>query len=88
MIQKDTADPVQVQPNWSELAVLFKVHIFWEGNNILWNFHLTYVLCSASQIKVEISQNFGAFTEYVNFKTASFTEFMKLSFLPKYDFMN
>ena len=26
-----------------------KVHIFWEGHKILWNIHLTFVLCSASQ---------------------------------------
>ena len=25
-----------------------KVHIFWEGHKILWNLHLTFVLCSAS----------------------------------------
>ena len=26
-----------------------KVHIFWEGHKVLWNIHLTFVLCSASQ---------------------------------------
>ena len=25
-----------------------KVHIFWEGHKILRNFHITFVLCSAS----------------------------------------
>ena len=30
------------------MKILFKVHIFWEGNKILWNLHLTFVLCSAS----------------------------------------
>ena len=47
-----------------------KVHIFWEGHKILWNLHLTFVLCSASQKKVKISQNFVAFSEYMNFTTA------------------
>ena len=28
---------------------VIKVHIFWEGNKILQNLHLTFVLCSASQ---------------------------------------
>ena len=27
----------------------FKVHIFWEGHQVLRNLHLTFVLCSASQ---------------------------------------
>ena len=45
-----------------------KVQIFWEGHKILRNLHLTFVLCSASQSKVEISQNFLAFSEYMNFK--------------------
>ena len=27
----------------------FKVHILWEGHNILRNLHLGFVLCSASQ---------------------------------------
>ena len=26
-----------------------QVQIFWEGHKILWNLHLTFVLCSASQ---------------------------------------
>ena len=28
---------------------LFKAHIFWEGQKILWNLHLTFVLGSTSQ---------------------------------------
>ena len=49
-----------------------KVHIFWEGHKIFRNLHLTFVLCSASQkSKVEISQNFVAFSEYINFKQQS-----------------
>ena len=42
-----------------------KVHIFWEGHKILRYFHLTFVLCSASQ---KILQNFVAFSEYMNFR--------------------
>ena len=41
-----------------------KVHIFWGGHKILRNFYLTFALCS----KVKISQNFVAFSEYMNFK--------------------
>ena len=44
-----------------------KIHIFWEGHKILRNFHLTFVLCSVSQSKVKISQNFVVFSEYMNF---------------------
>ena len=29
--------------------IKLKVHIFWGGHKILQNFHLTFVLCSASQ---------------------------------------
>ena len=42
-----------------------KVQIFWEGHKIWRNLHLTFVLSSASQ---KISQNFVAFSEYMNFK--------------------
>ena len=41
-----------------------KVHAFWEGLKILRNLHLTFVLR-----KVEISQNFVVFSEYMNFIT-------------------
>ena len=44
-------------------ACLSKVHIFWEGHKILQNLHLTFV-----KSKVKISQNFVAFSEYMNFK--------------------
>ena len=30
-------------------SFLSKAHIFWEGLKILWNLHLTFVICSASQ---------------------------------------
>ena len=47
----------------------FKVHIFWEGHKILWNLHLTFnrMHCTVVKSKVEISQNFVAFSEYMNF---------------------
>ena len=41
-----------------------KVHIFWEGHKILRNLHQSFVLGTASQM---ISQNFVAFSEYMNF---------------------
>ena len=44
-----------------------KVHIFWEGHKILGNLHLTFVLCTVPvKSMVEISQNFVAFSEYMN----------------------
>ena len=47
-------------------AYFTKVHIFWEGQKILRNLHLTsYVLPVKS--KVKISQNFVAFSKYMNF---------------------
>ena len=48
-------------------CMYFKVRIFWEGHRILRNLHLNFVLCTASQILVEISQNFVAFSENMNF---------------------
>ena len=44
-----------------------KVHIFWEGHKFLQNLHkdLSYVAMVKST--VEISQNFVAFSEYMNF---------------------
>ena len=47
--------------------IYIKVHIFWEGHKILQNLHLTFVLCSVVKSKVKISQNFVAFSEYMNF---------------------
>ena len=43
-----------------------KVHIFWEGHKILRNLHLTFDYSTDSQ-KLG-SQNFVAFSEYMNFK--------------------
>ena len=42
-----------------------KVHIFWEGHKLLWNLHLTFVY-TVDKSKVEIWQNFVAFSEYIN----------------------
>ena len=46
----------------------FKVHIFWEGHKIceIFTLLLSYVVPVKS--KVKISQNFVAFSEYMNFK--------------------
>jgi hypothetical protein len=44
-----------------------KVHIFWEGYKILRNLHLTLSYVVPVKSKVEISQNFVAFSEYMNF---------------------
>ena len=51
-----------------------KVHIFWEGHKILQNLHLTFdcMYCSQKYVrKVKISQNFVAFSEYMNFNKDS-----------------
>ena len=39
-----------------------KVYLFWEGHNILQNLYCTY-----DKFMVDISQNFVAFSEYMNF---------------------
>ena len=49
-----------------------KVRIFWEGRKILQNLDLTFCLRyiymqSADKSKVDIFQNFVAFSEYMNF---------------------
>ena len=49
------------------VCIPFKVQTFWEGHKILRNLHLlSYVVPVKS--KVEISQNFVTFSEYMNFK--------------------
>ena len=47
-----------------------KVHIFWEGRKILPNLHITFDwhYITQDKSKVKISQNFVAFSEYMNFK--------------------
>ena len=53
---------------------VFKVHIFWESYKILRNLHLTFDRWYIKdKSKVEISQNFVAFSEYMNFTSGSFT---------------
>ena len=44
-----------------------KVHIFWEGQKVLQNLHLTLTGTTKDKSKVKISQNFVAFSEYINF---------------------
>ena len=55
---------------WEEEESHFsKVHIFWEGHKILRNLPLTFdCVCTAVKSKGKISQNFVAFSEYMNFK--------------------
>ena len=48
----------------SEHIISLKVHIFWEDHKIVQNLPLTFDLNS----KGKISQNFVAFSEYMNFK--------------------
>ena len=45
-----------------------KVHIFWEGHKICKIFTLLLTVCTVVKSKVKISQNFVAFSEYMNFK--------------------
>ena len=46
----------------------FKVGIFWEGHKILQNLHLTFVYSTYKvSLRIKISQNFVAFSEYMNF---------------------
>ena len=56
---------------WENSFVTYrdKIHIFWEGHKILQNLHLTFVQYVVPvKSKVEISQNFVAFSKYMNFK--------------------
>ena len=49
---------------WHSLELThYKVHLFWEGNKILGNLHLTFDWQYKS--KVEILQTIVAFSEYV-----------------------
>ena len=44
-----------------------KVHMFWEGHNILRNLHQLFALCTASQIIGGDFAKFVAFSEYMKF---------------------
>ena len=46
----------------------YKVHIFWEGHEILRSLHLTFHWHYIGRSKVKTSQDFVAFSEYMNFK--------------------
>ena len=61
-----------------------KVHIFWEGQNILRNLYQFFVLFTASQIIGGNLQNFVAFSEYMNFKMVIFN----LSMIKENQFQN
>ena len=52
---------------WGTQFSSFKVHIFWECHKILRNLNLTFVYSTVhtDKSKVEISQNFVAFSEYM-----------------------
>ena len=56
---------------WFDINFVYKnvgkVHIFWEGHKILRNLPLTFDYSTYSQSKGKISQNFVAFSEYMNF---------------------
>ena len=47
-----------------------KVHTFWEGHKILRNLFLTFDYSTTVKSKGKISQNFVAFSEYMNFNIA------------------
>ena len=57
---------------------LFKVHIIWEGHKILRNLPLTFD-CSTVKSKGKISQNFVAFSEYMNFKAMKYSYWASLA---------
>ena len=54
----------------TKIEIFFKVHIFWEGHNILqiFNFNLLLSYVVPVKSKVKISQNLVAFSECINFK--------------------
>ena len=50
-----------------------KVEVLWEGHNILRNHHFRFdVYYNTVKSKLEISQNFVGFSEYLNFKKVDF----------------
>ena len=55
--------------HWIIVILCLKVHIFWKGCKILWNLHLFWLyVVHTVKSKVKISQNFVAFSKYMNFK--------------------
>ena len=66
---------------WGRPLISLKVQIFWEGHKILRNINQLFILCTASQILVEISQKFAAFSEYMNFTPMQFCEVHHIFFL-------
>ena len=60
-----------------------KIHKCWAGHKILRTLHLTFDWHYIGQIKVKISQNFVAFSEYMNFNRGLFEEKSFASVRPK-----
>ena len=67
IMQHSAVSQQLVQLQSSQQVYVCKVHIFRVGHNILRNLHLTFSYEVPVKIKVEISQNFVAFLEYMNF---------------------
>ena len=59
--------PCKYCSNVCGYRALFKVHIFWEGHKILQIFPLLLSYVVPVKNKGKISQNFVAFSEYMNF---------------------
>ena len=55
----------------NDFILLIKVHIFWEGLKFCRIFTWLLTVCTVVKIKVKISQDFVAFSEYMNFKNRS-----------------
>ena len=54
----------------------FKVHIFWEGHKSLRNLHLLLSVCTVDKSKVDILQNFVAFSEWTNFNICAIKKYL------------
>ena len=56
-----------MHPKENNVILVIKAHIFWEGHKIFQISTLYLSVCTVDKSKVEISQNFVAFSEYTNF---------------------
>ena len=64
------------------MTIFITVHMFWEDHKILRNLHRRFdrYYIGKDKFKVEISKNFVAFSEYMNFNKTTETSFTKLMF--------
>ena len=84
LLKMHGTSPLSTPSQFGPVLLRF-IYVLWEGHKILQNIHHSILVTGTTQgkSKVEISQNFVAFSEYMNFKIKScwFDKFYFLGFV-------